>query len=77
MKPDSHSWREHPLLPGYALSRSGVHLTELGHKHGCPEPALGRNEAEELAYWVRPIGYDAALRLRIVGLKALYDQAPA
>ena len=49
--------------------------TEHGHLMGCPEPSLGRNEAEELAIWVRPIGYTGALRLRIVGLKALYDQA--
>ena len=71
MCPDSH-WLEPELLPGYRVSRSSIQLTDLGRKHGCPEPSLGRNESGELAYWIKPIGHPAALRLRIEGLRNFF-----
>lgn len=71
MCPDSH-WLEPDLLLGYRVSRSSIQLSELGKKHGCPEPSLGRNESNELAYWIKPIGHPAAIRLRIEGLKNFF-----
>lgn len=67
----SNSWVEHRLLPGYLLNRSSLRVSPLGLKHGCPEPALGHNEAGELSYWVKPIGYPVMIRIRIEGLKDL------
>ena len=66
------NWIEHRLLPGYIVSRSNIVISEHGVKMGCPEPALGRNDAGELCFWVRPIGYAASLMLRIEGLKHLF-----
>lgn len=66
------NWIEHRLLPGYLISRSNVVLSATGAKHGCPEPQLGRNEAGDLAFWVKPMGHPAAIRIRIEGLKNLF-----
>lgn len=63
---------EHDLLPGYIISRSSIVLSAYGAKHGAIEPQLGRNEAGDLAYWVRPIGHPAAIRIRIEGLSNFF-----
>lgn len=76
MSPEQQQWLEHPLLPGYRVSRSSVQLTEAGKRMGCPEPQLGRSESGELAYWVKPIGHTAALRLRIEGLRGFFNAQP-
>lgn len=76
MSPEQQQWIEHPLLPGYRVSRSSIQLTETGRRHGCPEPSLGRSESGELAYWVRPIGHPASLRLRIEGLRGFFRRDP-
>lgn len=75
MSPEQQQqWIEHPLLPGYRVSRSSIQLTETGRRHGCPEPNLGRSESGDLAYWVRPIGHVASLRLRIEGLRGFFHR---
>ena len=56
------------------MSRSTIQLSEEGERHNCPEPQLGRNEAGELAYWVKPIGQPAALRIRLEGLKGFFKK---
>lgn len=66
------NWIDHPLLPGYLVSRSNIVLSEYGAKMGCPEPALGKTDSGELAFWVKPVGYGASLRLRIEGLKGFF-----
>jgi hypothetical protein len=65
-------WITHPGVPGYEISRSSVRVTPEGKRHGCPEPALGRNVAGELAYWVRPMGSVFSVVLRIEGLKGFF-----
>lgn len=72
MSESTPNWMEHRLLPGYLISRSQVVLSATGAKHGATEPQLGRNEKGELAYWVKPIGHPAAIRLRIEGLRNLF-----
>lgn len=69
----SPNWIEHRLLPGYIISRGNIVLSEAGAKNNCPEPALGKNERGELAYWVRPIRHPAMLMIRIEGLKNLFE----
>lgn len=76
MSPEQQQWLEPPQLPGYRVSRSTVQLTEEGRRMGCPEPQLGRTDAGDLAYWVRPIGWAAALRLRIEGLRGFFNAQP-
>ena len=71
MCPDSH-WLNPDLLPGYSVSRSSIRVNDYGKKHGCPEPQLGRSESGELAYWVKPAGHPAAVRLRIEGLQNFF-----
>lgn len=63
---------EHRLLPGYIISRNSILLSAYGAKHGATEPQLGRNEAGDLAYWVKPIGHPAAIRIRIEGLRNFF-----
>lgn len=65
-------WIEPPSLRGYRVSRATVELTDEGRRHGCPEPALGRNEAGELAFWIRPIDFPATVRVRIEGLRNFF-----
>lgn len=65
-------WMEHPLLPGYLISRNNIVVSGYGAKHGCPDPQLGRNEAGDLAFWIRPIRHPAMIRLRIEGLKNFF-----
>ena len=72
MKPSSPNWIEHELIPGYLISRNNIVLSAYGAKHGCPDPQLGRNERGELAFWVKPIGHPAAIRLRIEGLRGFF-----
>ena len=64
---------EHRLLPGYLISRSQIVLSANGAKHGATEPQLGRNEKGDLAYWIKPIGHPAAIRIRIEGLRNLFS----
>ena len=66
-------WIRHPALPGYEVSRSSIRVTPEGKRHGCPEPALGRSESGDLAYWVRPLGSAFTIRLRIEGLRGFFD----
>ena len=73
MKNAHRTWIEHPLIPGYLISRANIVLSAYGAKHGCPDPQLGRNERGELAFWVRPIGHPAAIRLRIEGLSGFFN----
>ena len=68
-------WLEPKILPGYRVSRSSIQLTEEGKRHGCLEPQLGKNERGELAYWVKPIGQPAAIRIRIEGLKNFFRES--
>jgi hypothetical protein len=68
----SAQWIEHRLLPGYIISRNNIVLSAYGAKHGAVEPQLGHNEAGELAYWVRPIGHPAMIRIRIEGLRNFF-----
>lgn len=70
-----NDWLEPVLLPGYTVSRSAIGLTDCGRRHGCPEPQLGRSESGDLAYWIKPIGHPAAIRVRIEGLKGFFDDA--
>lgn len=67
------NWIEHRLVPGYIISRGNIVLSADGAKDNCPEPALAKNEAGELAYWVKPIGYTGMLMIRIEGLKNLFE----
>lgn len=69
-------WLEPKLLPGYRVSRSAIQLTDYGRKHGCPEPQLGKSESGDLAYWIKPVGHPAAIRVRIEGLKGFFDAQP-
>lgn len=71
MCPDSH-WLDPDFLPGYSVSRSSIQVNDYGKKMGCPEPQLGRSESGELAYWVKPVGHPAAVRLRIEGLQNFF-----
>ena len=71
---NTQNWMEHRLLPGYLFSRSNIVISAYGAKHGAMEPQLGRNEAGELAYWVKPIGSPAAIRIRIEGLKNFFKE---
>lgn len=73
----SRSWVEHPLLPGYVLSRYAIVLLEKGFIHGCPEPALGKDTAGRPAWWIRPIGTPATIMVRVDGLGALFADAQA
>ncbi|MGB0873621.1 MAG: hypothetical protein ACPGSE_00055 [Synechococcus sp.] len=73
---DSQQWLEPSLLPGYRVSRAAIQLTEDGRKHGCPEPQLGKSESGDLAYWIRPMGHPAAIRIRIEGLRGFFDAKP-
>lgn len=68
---DQH-WIEPKELPGYAVSRDAIKLSEEGAKHGALEPHLGRTENGDLAYWVKPIGFSFSLRLRIEGLRGFF-----
>ena len=72
MSANDPNWLEHRLLPGYLISRSQILLSATGAKHGATEPQLGRNENGDLAYWIKPIGHPAAIRIRIEGLRNLF-----
>ena len=74
MSASKPNWIEHRLLPGYLISRSQVLLSATGAKHGATEPQLGRNERGELAFWVKPIGHPAHIRIRIEGLSNFFKE---
>ena len=63
------------MLPGYRVSRSSIHVTDYGLKHGCHEPQLGRARDGSLAYWVNPIGLSFSIFIRLEGLKRFFDDA--
>jgi hypothetical protein len=65
-------------LPGYAVVFDGgagkIVATLEGRRRGVPEAILGGCSAEcGLCWWVRPIGWPAAVPLSAAGLKGFRE----
>ena len=71
------TWKTHRAFRGYEVSSEGdIRRTEEGVAHGVPEPVFSScRDRKERCVWVKPIGMNHTLILRVEGLKKFADES--